>query len=302
MSVEIRPISSADDLVHARRLFSEYAASLPFDLSFQDFDRELAGLPGAYAPPSGALLLAMEGDEPAGCVAVRALDPPDVCEMKRLYVRPSHRGTGLGRKLVQAILREGARPRLRAHAPRHGTRHGERDRAVPRVRLSGDPSLPAQSDSGRALPRGGSRERDGMRPFQLFGPDHLLALLTTAVVTLSLTLLVRRSPWGIVSVSARVGLALYLLLVAGLVFVIAARSGLFRLIELLPFHLCDMAILLAVVALLWRVRWVYEVLYFWALAGTLLAIFTPDVLWAFPDPASCLFSGSTRVSWPRPAC
>ena len=107
MSVEIRPLSSADDLVHARRLFSEYAASLPFDLSFQDFDRELAGLPGAYASPSGALLLAMEGNEPAGCVAVRALEPPDVCEMKRLYVRPSHRGTGLGRKLVHAILREG---------------------------------------------------------------------------------------------------------------------------------------------------------------------------------------------------
>ena len=104
--MEIRPISSPDDLACARRLFAEYAASLPFDLSFQDFERELAGLPGAYAPPSGALLLAMEGDDPAGCVALRSL-APDVCEMKRLYVRPSHRGTGLGRKLVDAILREG---------------------------------------------------------------------------------------------------------------------------------------------------------------------------------------------------
>jgi putative acetyltransferase len=106
MSAEIRPLSSADDLVHARRLFSEYAASLPFDLSFQDFDHELENLPGAYAPPSGALLLAMERDEPAGCVALRALAPPKVCEMKRLYVRPTHRGTGLGRELVHAILRE----------------------------------------------------------------------------------------------------------------------------------------------------------------------------------------------------
>ncbi|HET9251185.1 MAG TPA: TIGR02206 family membrane protein [Candidatus Eisenbacteria bacterium] len=130
-----------------------------------------------------------------------------------------------------------------------------------------------------------------MRPFELFGPDHLLVLLAIAVVTLSLTLLVRKNPWGIVSVAARVGLALYLLLVGGLVFVMAARSGLFRLIELLPFHLCDMAIILAVVALLWRIPWVYEVLYFWALAGTLLAIFTPDVPMGFPDPAFLSFFG-----------
>jgi hypothetical integral membrane protein (TIGR02206 family) len=130
-----------------------------------------------------------------------------------------------------------------------------------------------------------------VKPFVLFGPDHLLALLAIAVVTLSLTLLVRRSPWSIVSVGSRVGLALYLLLTAGLVFVIAARSGLFRLIELLPFHLCDMAILLAMVALLWRVQWVYEVLYFWALAGTLLAVFTPDVTMGFPDPGFLSFFG-----------
>ena len=106
MSVEIRPLSSADDLAHARQLFQEYADSLPFDLSFQDFEHELAGLPGAYAPPSGALLLAIEGGEPAGCIALRAL-APGVCEMKRLYVRPSHRGSGLGRTLVHAILGEG---------------------------------------------------------------------------------------------------------------------------------------------------------------------------------------------------
>jgi putative acetyltransferase len=104
--VEIRPASLANDLDRARELFSEYASSLPFDLSFQDFDRELAGLPGSYAPPSGALLLAMDEGGAAGCVALRALTT-NVCEMKRLYVRPEHRGSGLGRRLVEAILREG---------------------------------------------------------------------------------------------------------------------------------------------------------------------------------------------------
>jgi putative acetyltransferase len=104
--LEIRPATSAHDLALARELFSEYASSLPFDLSFQDFERELAELPGAYAPPSGALLLAVEASEAAGCVALRAL-AQDICEMKRLYVRAAHRGSGLGRRLVDAILREG---------------------------------------------------------------------------------------------------------------------------------------------------------------------------------------------------
>jgi putative acetyltransferase len=103
--VEIRPASSPDDLDRVRELFSEYAASLPFDLSFQDFDRELADLPGTYAPPSGALLLAADEGAAAGCIALRFLES-GVCEMKRLYVRPTHRGSGLGKRLVEAILRE----------------------------------------------------------------------------------------------------------------------------------------------------------------------------------------------------
>jgi len=87
-----------------RALFREYADSLPFALDFQDFERELAELPGAYVPPQGALLL-VRG---AGCVALRPLGD-ETCEMKRLYVRPSARGRGVGRLLAEAVVAEARR-------------------------------------------------------------------------------------------------------------------------------------------------------------------------------------------------
>jgi ribosomal protein S18 acetylase RimI-like enzyme len=89
----------------ARVLIAEYAVALGRDLSFQGFAEELAALPGAYAPPGGALLLATVEDAPAACVALRAWCG-DIAEMKRLYVRPAQRGLGLGESLARAILAE----------------------------------------------------------------------------------------------------------------------------------------------------------------------------------------------------
>lgn len=103
--IRIAPTASAEDVAAARMLFQEYAAGLGVDLSFQDFDQELARLPGDYAAPDGCLLLAREGDEPAGCVALRRLES-GLCEMKRLYVRWQFRRSGLGRRLAEAIIAE----------------------------------------------------------------------------------------------------------------------------------------------------------------------------------------------------
>jgi len=101
--MELIQAQSVEEIRLARQLFEEYAAGLGLNLCFQNFEKELAELPGAYVPPAGRLLLAVAGDQKAGCVALRRI-ADSVCEMKRLYVRPEFRGTGLGRTLTQAII------------------------------------------------------------------------------------------------------------------------------------------------------------------------------------------------------
>jgi GNAT superfamily N-acetyltransferase len=95
--------ADASDLEDVRTLFGEYAASLRFSLEFQDFERELATLPGDYAPPDGALLVARVDGSACGCVGVRPFEP-GTCELKRLYVRPVKRSAGVGRLLTEAAI------------------------------------------------------------------------------------------------------------------------------------------------------------------------------------------------------
>ena len=107
--IELRRAESAAELALAATIFREYAASLDVDLCFQNFEAEVASLPGEYAAPAGQLLLAYVDGELAGCAALRALSDADyanACEMKRLYVRPAFRRFGLGRALAQALLDE----------------------------------------------------------------------------------------------------------------------------------------------------------------------------------------------------
>jgi len=101
--VSIMQARAASDIALVRELFVEYAASIAVDLEYQGFSAELASLPGKYAPPTGELLIARVDGEARGCVALRALDTGTL-EMKRLYVRPAARGTGLGKRLVEAAV------------------------------------------------------------------------------------------------------------------------------------------------------------------------------------------------------
>ena len=103
--MKVSQAQTAEQIEQARQLFHEYQAWLQISLCFQNFEAELAKLPGDYAPPDGRLLLACEGSELAGCVALRKIDD-STCEMKRLFLREEFRGRGLGRELIQAIIEE----------------------------------------------------------------------------------------------------------------------------------------------------------------------------------------------------
>ena len=100
-------VETEEQVEEARTLFKEYEGATGVDLCFQNFGQELASLPGDYAPPAGRLIVAYDDAEAAGCVALRKVDGA-VCEMKRLYVRPAFRGTGLGRGLAEAVIGEAA--------------------------------------------------------------------------------------------------------------------------------------------------------------------------------------------------
>jgi putative acetyltransferase len=101
---EIHAVETEADLDAARRLFRAYAERLDFDLDFQDFEAEMEALPGPYAPPDGAILLAEVDGAAVGVVAVQPLDDEGACEMKRLYVDPEVRRQGLGRALALGII------------------------------------------------------------------------------------------------------------------------------------------------------------------------------------------------------
>ncbi len=103
MDIETRPVYR--DIETVRQLFEEYRETLGVDLRFQSYQDELTGLPGKYAPPGGGLYLAFADGAPAGCVAFRYY-AQDICECKRLYVRPEFRGAGVATSLMRTIIHQ----------------------------------------------------------------------------------------------------------------------------------------------------------------------------------------------------
>jgi putative acetyltransferase len=103
--IEIIQAQTVTEIGAVRDLFVEYAQSLGFSLCFESFDKEITHLPGVYSPPRGRLLLAQVNGEPAGCAGLRPF-ADDICEIKRLYVRPEFRGSGLGREITERVIEE----------------------------------------------------------------------------------------------------------------------------------------------------------------------------------------------------
>ena len=125
---------SDEEIRWVRELLEEYQTSLGISLCFQNFDKELAGLPGDYRPPTGRLILALENEQVAGCVALRGIDK-SVCEMKRLFVRPHFRGLGLGRKLTDFIIEQARQ--IGYERMRLDTLPGKMDKAIALYRSLG---------------------------------------------------------------------------------------------------------------------------------------------------------------------
>lgn len=146
----VRHTETAADISAARKLLLEYADWLGFDLSFQNFEQELAGLPGDYAPPGGRLLLAEVDGQLAGCIALHRFSDNQTCEMKRLYVRPQFRGTGLGRRLIEEVI--AAARQIGYRAMRLDTVSGQMDAAIALYRSFGFREIPAY----RANPQHGA--------------------------------------------------------------------------------------------------------------------------------------------------
>jgi putative acetyltransferase len=133
-AMKLLQAESPEQIQQIRELFTEYVAWLGINLCFQNFDKEVAELPGDYAPPSGRLTIATDNEEVAGCVALRKLGE-EVCEMKRLYVRPQFRGRGLGRMLTESLIQD-ARS-IGYKRMRLDTLPGKMDRAIAMYRLLG---------------------------------------------------------------------------------------------------------------------------------------------------------------------
>lgn len=137
-------VTTPEQVDQARRLFQEYAEALGISLCFQNFDQELASLPGKYASPRGRLLLCFVQTDLVGCVAFREIDA-DVCEMKRLFLRPAFRGRGLGGAMVEAII--GAAREVGYKRMRLDTLPGKMDAAIALYEQAGFKEIPPYYDT-----------------------------------------------------------------------------------------------------------------------------------------------------------